>query len=185
MCLLFRRKPARKSFVPGVGLSCVLPVQLEQSRLNTVSGTHVCVLHIEPFFLPVDIQHTQCMSVYLYYRTDRTSKQKPCPLGTRPSPRQACHVWFCFLFFFLFFSFRFFSFLFLPFSHSFFSFFFLCFSSGDDVPVYTVDMCHGIILLQVIGDSTLLYCYRCCCGPAECAVLLLLLLLLSFRVRSV
>ena len=107
----------------------------------------------------------------------------PSGLGLRPDKR----VMFGFVsfFFFLFFSFRFFSFLFLPFSHSFFSFFFLYFSSGDDVPVYTVDMCHGIILLQVIGDSTLLYCYRCCCGPAECAVLLLLLLLLSFRVRSV
>ena len=25
-----------------------------------LGGKHVCVLHVKPFFLPVDIQHKQC-----------------------------------------------------------------------------------------------------------------------------
>ena len=41
-------------YIPGAGILVLL-------RAHTIAGEHsVCVLHIKPFFLLVDIQHTQC-----------------------------------------------------------------------------------------------------------------------------
>ena len=81
---------------------------------------------------------------WTHRRTDRASKQEPCPLGTRPAP--SALVCFAFFIFFSFFSVYFPFFLLRAF---FFPFFFRVYQCIQCNYVFLV----GIIWLQVIWDG--------------------------------
>ena len=68
--------------------------------------------------LPSGLVSSFCWYItWTYHKTDRASKQQPCPLGARPAPwLHAWCFWFVFFFsFFIFFSFPILFFLFCPF----------------------------------------------------------------------
>ena len=83
-----------------------------------------------------------CWSInWTHHGTDRTTKEQPCPLGTRPAPLVHARFRFSFLFFFKFISFLFLFFLFLSVSFLFYPCF--CLLSG----VRIIRVYHGYVLL--------------------------------------
>ena len=61
-----------------------------RSGVTEGTGVRVCVLHIKPFFLPVDIQHNQCPCRFSNPRRDTSSVVTKLRHRDSTSPRVQC-----------------------------------------------------------------------------------------------